>query len=34
MTLSVLAITMAALGCVGGLIGGWQRGDPAVVIAE
>jgi hypothetical protein len=30
---TIMQASLAVLGCVGGLIGGWQRGDPAVIIA-
>jgi hypothetical protein len=30
---TVMQASLAVLGCVAGMIGGWQRGDPAVIIA-
>jgi hypothetical protein len=30
---TVMQASLAVLGCVAGMIGGWQHGDPAVIIA-
>jgi hypothetical protein len=30
---TIMQASLAVLGCAGGIIGGWQRGDPAVIIA-
>jgi hypothetical protein len=30
---TVMQASLAVLGCVGGITGGWQRGDPAVIMA-
>src|SRR5713101_1767024 len=30
---TIMQASLAVLGCIGGIIGGWQRGDLAVIIA-
>jgi anthrone oxygenase-like protein len=30
---TIMQASLAVIGCVGGLVGGWQLGDPAVMIA-